>query len=354
MLEGQVAALSSGTVSAREAVDLVDEMYRSALYRPDQHSFLLYPERVLPSFLQRNVVPEAAAFAVPLLHDMIRAGDARIVARDADGVVRFHADLESARELEASLDELAGDARWGDRARADRNAVLDLYESVFRHRLFTGRSGRMYGYEGLGCIYWHMVAKLLLAVQEIALRADEEGEPPEVRAALADAYYRIRDGLGFRKSAAEYGAFPTDPYSHTPKHAGARQPGMTGQVKEEILTRLGELGVRVRDGELRFRPVLLRRDELLSEPCAFAARPEGTDDPLKVPEGGLAFTFCGVPVIYAAGDDSRITVVRGDGSELRFEGDTMSAEAAGPVFDRDGSVVRIEVTVPERILLGSP
>ncbi|HMB68893.1 MAG TPA: hypothetical protein VKU85_06260, partial [bacterium] len=353
MLEGQVAALSSGVMSARETVDLVDEMYRSALYRQDQRSFLLYPERELPSFLQRNVVPERTALAVPLLRAMLDAGDARVVARDVDGVVRFHADLENARALEASLNDLAGDARWGDGARTDRSAVLDLYESVFRHRLFTGRSGRMYGYEGLGCIYWHMVAKLLLAVQEIAVKADEEGEPTELRAALADAYYRIRDGLGFRKTAAEYGAFPTDPYSHTPRHAGARQPGMTGQAKEEILTRLGELGVRIRDGELRFRPVLLRRDELLSEPCAFPARPDGARDSLRVPEGGLAFTFCGVPVVYAAGDDSRITVVRRDGSELRLEGDTLSAEAADPIFDRDGSVVRIEVTVPERILLGS-
>ena len=32
-----------------------------------------------------------------------------------------------------------------------------------------------------------------------------------------------------------------DPYSHTPGGAGAKQPGMTGQVKEEVITRLGEL-----------------------------------------------------------------------------------------------------------------
>ena len=81
----------------------------------------------------------------------------------------------------------------------------------------------MYGYEGLGCIYWHMVAKLLLAVQEIALRrAGARGQPPPICAALARDYYRIRAGLGFEKTAREYGAFPTDPYSHTPRHAAAR------------------------------------------------------------------------------------------------------------------------------------
>ena len=37
---------------------------------------------------------------------------------------------------------------------------------------------------------------------------------------------------------------------------------MTGQVKEEILTRWGELGLRVRDGRVHFDPVLLDAAEL--------------------------------------------------------------------------------------------
>ncbi len=87
---------------------------------------------------------------------------------------------------------------------------------------------------------------------------------------LAAAYYDIRAGIGFNKSPDVYGAFPTDPYSHTPKGQGAKQPGMTGQVKEEILTRLGELGVRVVDGCITFDPILLRREELIVEPAHFA------------------------------------------------------------------------------------
>ena len=47
--------------------------------------------------------------------------------------------------------------------------------------------------------------------------------------------------------------------------AGAKQPGMTGQVKEEILTRRGELGISVKNGSLCFNPTLLRVDELLSQ-----------------------------------------------------------------------------------------
>ncbi len=87
--------------------------------------------------------------------------------------------------------------------------------------------------------------------------------------ALVSLYYRVREGIGFNKTPAEYGAFPTDPYSHTPKHIGAQQPGMTGQVKEEILTRFAELGVRVHDGAVRFDPCLLRACEFIDEPQPF-------------------------------------------------------------------------------------
>lgn len=72
------------------------------------------------------------------------------------------------------------------------------------------------------------------------------------------------------------GACPADPCSHTPGEGGARQPRMTGHVKEEILIRWGELGLRVQGGRVRFYPVLL--------------------DTMGVPEAGaLAATWARVP-----------------------------------------------------------
>ena len=44
---------------------------------------------------------------------------------------------------------------------------------------------------------------------------------------------------------------------------------MTGQVKEEILTRLGEMGLFIEDGKVTFDPLLLRKEELLKEPQEF-------------------------------------------------------------------------------------
>ncbi len=123
--------------------------------------------------------------------------------------------------------------------------MLSIYESVFNHKSFTGRSGTFYKYEGLGSIYWHMVSKLLLAVQETYQKAESENADPSKLSELKEFYYDIKEGIGVDKNPNDYGAFPTDPYSHTPSFSGVQQPGMTGQVKEDIISRFGELGVTI-------------------------------------------------------------------------------------------------------------
>ncbi len=353
MLEGQVAALSSGLLSGTEAAELLVSLYASPLYRRDQDSFLLYPEKVLPPFLERNVIPEAQASGVPLLGQLLAAADSSIVERDAGGVLRFHADFSNSRDLAAALDRLAQREPWAQSVPQERQALIELFVTVFSHRTFTGRSGTMYGYEGLGCIYWHMVAKLLLAVQEVVLTARDGGEAPSLCELLCRQYYRIRGGLGFEKTVRDYGAFPTDPYSHTPAHAGAQQPGMTGQVKEEILTRFGELGVRVREGIVGFDPVLLRRDEFLAEPGVYQYFDlAGTPQSLDIPAGALAFSYCQVPVVYVRTRDEAWLRVTTDGKPSpERAGSWLDASDSEALLARRGRISRIHVGVPERVLL---
>ncbi|NND60945.1 MAG: hypothetical protein HKN49_11830, partial [Gammaproteobacteria bacterium] len=237
MLEGQVAALSSGAVEPGDAVTLLDSLFDSNLYREDQASFLLYPDRELPGYLEKNVIPAEFMENQPLLMQMLEQGDHRLVQRDARGDYRFSSGLVNAAALDARIDMLAKD--YGTKITDLRAALRKTYEVVFDHKAFTGRSGGMFGFEGLGSIYWHMVSKLLVAVQEVFFAARDADADQAVLRRLAQHYYRVRDGIGFNKTPLQYGAFPTDPYSHTPGHAGAQQPGMTGQVKEEILTRFG-------------------------------------------------------------------------------------------------------------------
>ena len=263
MLEGQVAVLSSGLLTAEEAADLLDAMRASDLYREDQRSYMLYPNRQRKTFLELNNLPEEAK-QLPVVQKYLGS----ILKQDCDGGIHFDARFRNANELP---DELK-----------------DLYEQVFNHHAFTGRSGTFYKYEGLGCIYWHMVSKLLLAVGEVIQSVSpKDGLSAEcgvssvseaVLSRLRNHYFAIREGLGSHKQPAEYGSFPFDPYSHTPSMAGVQQPGMTGQVKEDILNRFFELGVSVHDGQITFHPTML------------------TDRDFK--DGELHFTYCGTEIIY--------------------------------------------------------
>ena len=343
MLEGQVAILSSGLLTPPEAVALLIALRRSALYRADQHSYLLYPDRALPGFLERNVLPPAAVASCPLLGALLAHGDSRLVGRDADGRHRFAADLTNTAALDERLATLAADPRWAAPVQAQAPQVRALYEDVFHHRAYTGRSGSMFGYEGLGSIYWHMVAKLLLAVQENLLAAEAAGAPEAGR--LAACYYDVRAGLGFNKTPAAYGAFPTDPYSHTPGHSGAQQPGMTGQVKEEILTRLGELGVRIAQGAVSFVPTLLRAGEFTAAPSQLPLpAADGTEPALELPAGALGFTFCGTPVIYRLGPGPAVILIHAPhGPVAEQPGRQLDSVTSARLFARDGSIHHLEV-----------
>jgi len=344
MLEGQVAALSSGAIQPVEAADLLESLFASDLYRRDQQSFMLYPDRKLPGFLEKNRIPDAAVTSIPLLQSLTAAGNEQIVVRDADGRYRFNPDFRNVRDLEAELALL--DERYAAEAEGARERLRSLFDEVFEHRAFTGRSGTMFGFEGLGCIYWHMVSKLLLVVQEVYFAALEQDAAGTASLRLGELYYRVRAGLGFNKKPAEYGAFPTDPYSHTPGHGGASQPGMTGQVKEEILTRFGELGIRVGDGRVRFQPTLLRVREFLREPREFRYLDvDGTWQVLEVPAGGLAFTWCQVPVVYrlAAEQVPGLTLILSDGETRHYPDANLAADESAWLFRRSGRIRRLIV-----------
>ena len=351
MLEGQVAALSSGAIPPDQAASVLEALFESAIYRADQQSFLLYPDRRLPGFLDKGRIPDERVEAIPLLSKLLDSGDQSLVSRDTGGGCRFNPDLRNVRDLDARLEALG--ASFGQEVAAARQPIRDLYEEVFNHRAFTGRSGTMFGFEGLGCIYWHMVSKLLLATQENFFSALDSGSK-ETSRRLGRLYYRIRNGLCFNKTPESYGAFPMDPYSHTPGHSGAQQPGMTGQVKEEVLTRFGELGVRVSGGAVRIDPRLLRRREFGSEATRF--RFLDVDDEwqsLAVPENALAFTWCQVPVIYRLGQEASpgLEVTFRDGSTRAAPDLVLPKEVGQAVLRRTGEIRLITVDLPSNLLL---
>ncbi|MEO0873197.1 MAG: hypothetical protein AAFY48_01190, partial [Bacteroidota bacterium] len=318
MLEGQVAVLSAGLLSTAEVLELLQALRSSKLYREDQHSYVLYPDRQLPRFEVKNTLPKDKVEASRLLQQMLLKGDTRLIVEDVRGDYHFNGDFNNQKDVEAVLLNMVHQ-EYGDLPQQELEYILDIFESVFDHQSFTGRSGTFFGYEGLGSIYWHMVSKLILAVAENCWRAIEAGEPAEDVKQLIDHYYDLRDGLGTHKSPAVYGAFPMDPYSHTPGHAGARQPGMTGQVKEDILSRFFELGVFMKDGQLECLPGMLQASEFLTEETVFTYCDVNTEmQHINVSAKALAFTYCQVPFVYHQADTAfvRVHLANGNTEEL--------------------------------------
>ena len=346
MLEGQVAALSSGALSPHQVTSVVEALFASDVYRPDQKTFMLYPDRKLPSFLEKNCVSAEHVESNASLQSMLEQSDERIILKDLDGEYRFNPDITNRNVLQDQLTGLSD--KYPSALTDDKEAIFDLYELTFNHQEFTGRSGGMFGFEGLGSIYWHMVSKLMLAVEENFFTCVEQGESEELTTQIARLYYRVRDGIGFNKTPLEYGAFPMDPYSHTPKHSGAQQPGMTGQVKEEILTRFGELGLRIKEGKVSFVPSLLQSCEFIQETKPFRYLDVNEQwKVIDVPAMGLAFTWCQVPIVYQLNDaaEPSLIVTYKDGKQKSYSSLGLPTEESAELFLRSGQIQQLTLTI---------
>ncbi|WP_430408686.1 hypothetical protein [Kordia sp.] len=345
MLEGQVAVLSSGYINSKEALAVLDALKNSKLFRPDQYSYLLYPNKELKGFIQRNNISKEAVAKSKLLNELLNDNNGSIISQAINGEYHFNGNFKNAGDLSQALQQLSNTS-YNELATADTAYVLEIFEDVFNHKEFTGRSGTFYGYEGLGSIYWHMVSKLQLAVFECCIKAIRENESDEVVGRLLEHYYEINEGIGVHKSPSLYGAFPTDPYSHTPAGKGAQQPGMTGQVKEDILSRFGELGVFVSEGELFFDPCMLRKDEFLQKDQVFNYINIAKEQKqLPIQKGSLCFTYCQVPIVYTIADAYGLTVHFKDGSRNTFQNLRLDAATSQHVFNRAGEITQINVNI---------
>jgi len=335
MLEGQVAILSSGFLSADESLSLLTSLKNSALYRADQHSYILYPDRKLKTFFEKNSIAEDQVSGIALIARLVEAQDRSIITRDLNGVYHFSGHIRNIKDIDHALDVLKKEGRYAELVEMETDKIKALFEETFRHNEFTGRSGTFFAYEGLGSIYWHMVSKLLLAVQETALRFKHEHH----FGALVERYEDIKQGLGAYKSPDIFGAFPSDPYSHTPKGRGAKQPGMTGSVKEEILARYSELGLDIENGRLFFDPLMLDQSELLTTPATYSYLDiHAKQQNIALEAGCLAYTICQTPVILAASNQTSITVHFSDGTTQTVQGNVLDKENSRHIFTRDGVV----------------
>jgi hypothetical protein len=326
MLEGQVAVLSSGLLSAEEALEVLDSLRESKLYRADQQSYMLYPNKQLPLFLDKNNIDPSDALRIPLLKRLVELGDSCIVTTDKKNQFHFNSNFNNVNFLNEALNRL----KKFDVTEKDANDIRMVYEKVFDHQSFTGRSGTFYKYEGLGCIYWHMVSKLLLAVGECIQKAYLQKADDRILDGLKAHYEAVQTGIGAHKKPQDYGSFPFDPYSHTPSMAGVQQPGMTGQVKEDILNRFFELGMLVSNGQLSIEPILLKASEYIY-----------STDASNAPY--LSFSYCSVPFMYILDGGRGIDFILQDGTFEQTSGYVLSVKQSQALFIHDRRINKVIV-----------
>lgn len=340
MLEGQVAVLSSGYLSGDESLAVLDALRDSKLYRADQQSYILYPNKDLGTFATKNNIPTDAVNCSELLEVLVTENNQELISKDINGVFHFNGNFKNADDLANALEQLPSE--YSELVEKETQLLLNVFEQVFNHKAFTGRSGTFFGYEGLGSIYWHMVSKLAVAAFEVTKAA----QGSTAFAPLSNHYYEIVAGIGAHKTPEAYGAFPSDPYSHTPSGKGAQQPGMTGQVKEDLLSRFGELGVQVEKGIIHFKPSLLKTDEFLNSEAEFNYYTVlGKKNSISLDKGSLAFTYCQVPVLYKKGATSSIYISFTNEEALTIEGSSLTPEISTQLFNRTNEVQQIEVTI---------
>ncbi|HBQ59670.1 MAG TPA: hypothetical protein DD671_08610, partial [Balneolaceae bacterium] len=195
MLEGQVAVLSSKYLSTEDSLKVLDALRNSALYRKDQQSYILYPNKDLPGFLERNNIPEELVKKSELLQTLIADGNLDIINKDVNGGFHFNGNFKNARDLKNKIDEMRS-GKYGSMIKKEEQLLLDIFEQVFDHKSFTGRSGTFFAYEGLGSIYWHMVSKLHLAVTEITIEAHEGQVGPSTLDQLLKHFDEVGKGIG--------------------------------------------------------------------------------------------------------------------------------------------------------------
>lgn len=344
MLEGQVAALSSGCVSSPDAIALLTSLSTSDLFRPDQNSYMLYPIKRVPSFLEKNFIPKEKVESSRLLTTLMSDGNTDIIHRDIHGDYHFNGTLTNIREFQVGLRAL--DTSYHAMMMSEEVDLLDLYESVFHHKQFTGRSGSFFAYEGIGSIYWHMVSKLRYAVQEIYHLASKEHGNSNTTSAILAFYRMICDGIGVHKSPRDYGAFPTDPYSHTPLSRGAQQPGMTGQVKEDVICRMRELGVFYDHGTIQFVPNMVSRTDFLHHKRTIEFQSiRGELQHISLDEGTLFFSICQTPIRYALADTTEVTIYWSNGNVQSSATLLLPPIVSSSILARTGDITLIHVAL---------
>ena len=121
---------------------------------------------------------------------------------------------------------------------------------------------------------------------------------------------------------------------------------MTGQVKEDVISRFGELGVEVNNGIISFNSEMLRDQEFLTTNETFRYVNLSKEKiELDLNSNSLCFTYCQVPIIYSKSSSKKVTIDFIDGRSISIQGNELDIDSSRSLFDRENIIKQINVSL---------
>ena len=109
---------------------------------------------------------------------------------------------------------------------------------------------------------------------------------------------------------------------------------------------MGELGVQVEAGILRFDPFMLRDDEFLTNQQSFEYINLNKEKrKIELEKGTLGFTYCQVPIVYKKAKSSKIEVHLNNGELRELEGNKLDGALSSSIFKRKDEVNKLVVFI---------
>jgi hypothetical protein len=113
-----------------------------------------------------------------------------------------------------------------------------------------------------------------------------------------------------------------------------------------VITRLAELGGHVEQGKLSFVPTLIRPSEFLVDEAIFRYRDiAGKPQSISLRPESFGYTICQVPVVCRLSKKESITITYASGRKEDIEGLQLSRETSQHIFNRDGHIHRIDISL---------
>jgi hypothetical protein len=113
-----------------------------------------------------------------------------------------------------------------------------------------------------------------------------------------------------------------------------------------VLSRIGELGVFVKDGALHFNPRLLRDSEFIKDRKTFHYTTiNKVAEAINLEKNSLCFTYCQVLVIYKKVGEKSLKVFFTDGAVSELKNWSLDVKTSKQIFERSGIVAKIEVSI---------